>query len=258
MDSTGFKTMDIGLINDRLFPITTNEEYPCSDMIFYAQSDITCYILRGKQGDLLIDTGMPQTWIGMRRWLKNFDVRYVLLTHAHADHDWNAAKLQKAGAKLLLCERDRTLRQNYMSQPVKPTLPRYTLRNFSQWINGSIFNSPPYDADIYFSAKERSLLRDMGFDAAMIPLPGHTYGSVGVLCGNVLYCGDAFTGIWKRPDITPHAVSPKLLKKSLERIVRISPEWLACGHGLPMRYKDAYPVIKSYLGMKMQQEHKGG
>ena len=33
---------------------------------FFAQSDVTCYILRGRQGDLLIDTGLPQTFRAMR------------------------------------------------------------------------------------------------------------------------------------------------------------------------------------------------
>ena len=38
---------------------------------FYAQSDVTCYVIRGKQGDLLVDTGLPNTWRGMSNWLKN-------------------------------------------------------------------------------------------------------------------------------------------------------------------------------------------
>ena len=81
----------------------------------------------------------------------------------------------------------------------------------------------------------------------IVPLPGHTFGSVGVIGNGVLYCGDAFTALWKRPDITPHAVSPKLMRKSLERIAALSPEWLACGHGLPMRFEKALPVIEEYL-----------
>ena len=134
-----------------------------------------------------------------------------------------------------------------MSQKVQPTMPKYRFRNYTQWVNGSLLKSPAYDADMYFSCKERDLLRKMGYTADIVPLPGHTYGSVGVLADHVLYCGDAFTGLWKKPDITPHAVSPRLMRKSLEQIVKISPEWLACGHGLPMRFDMAYPVIDAYL-----------
>ena len=239
--------MDIGAVTDKLYPAVTNDDRKFGDIIYYAQNDMTCYVLKGDLGDLLIDTGMFQIWGGLQKWLEQYDIRYVLLTHAHADHDWNAAKLQKMGAKILLSERDKSLRRRFLSQKVKPTMPKYTFRNFTQWINGSIFKSPPYDADIYFGSKDRSVLRELGFDAYIVPLPGHTYGSVGVYSKGVLYCGDAFTGIWKRPDITPHAVSPKLMKRSLEKIVKLSPEWLACGHGLPIRFDRALPVIESYL-----------
>lgn len=233
-------------ITKRLFPSVTNENRECGDILYYAQSDMTCYMLRGKQGDLLIDTGLFQIWSGLREWLEQYDIRYVLLTHAHADHDWNVVKLQRKGAKILLCEYDKDLRQNYLSQLVKPTMPKYTLRNYTQWISGGLFKSPHYDADIYFGKKDRGLLHELGFDADIVFLPGHTYGSVGVYSKGVLYCGDAFTALWKRPDVTPHAVSPKLMHKSLERIIRLSPEWLACGHGLPIRFDDALPVITEY------------
>ena len=234
-------------IMNRIFPTVTNETRKYGGILYYAQNDMTCYVLKGSHGDLLIDTGMFHIWRGLQKWLDQYDIRYVLLTHAHADHDWNAARLQSTGAKILLSNRDKSLRRNFLSQSVKPTMPKYTLRNYTQCINGSIFKSPPYDADIYFDGKERSLLRKMGFDADIIPLPGHTYGSVGIYSNVVLYCGDAFTGIWKRPDITPHAVSLKLMEKSLVRIMKLSPEWLACGHGLPMRFDKALPVIEEYL-----------
>ena len=240
----GKKEMDM---IQRLFPVVTDETKKCGKILYYAQNDMTCYVLRGSRGDLLIDTGLFHIWNGLHKWIGQFDIRYVLLTHAHADHDWNAAKLQKSGAKILLSEDDKNLRQNYLSQRVRPTMPKYTFRNYTQWINGSLFKSPHYDADIYFGRQDCKLLRKLGFDADIVLLPGHTYGSVGVYSKGVLYCGDAFTAMWKRPDITPHAVSPKLMKGSLERIVKLSPEWLACGHGLPMRFDEALPVIEDYL-----------
>ena len=99
-------------------------------------------------------------------------------------------------------------------------MPKYTFRNYKQWVNGSLFKSPHYDADIYFGSKDRALLRKIGFDADIISLPGHTYGSVGIYSKGVLYCGDAFTALWKRPDITPHAVSPRVRRFGANNTVR--------------------------------------
>lgn len=214
---------------------------------FYAQSDVTVYILRGKAGDLLIDSGFFTVWNGLSDWLNRYRVTHLFLTHAHPDHDWNAAKLQRAGVKILLSEKDRFLRQNFRTQPVQPTAPRWRLRNLTQNLGGRLVNSEPYTPDIWLSGDEAELLRALGFDAEIVPLPGHTCGSLGILSGDVLYCGDAFTALWRRPDITPHAVSITQMRDSLQRILDISPKWLACGHGLPVRMRDAAPVIRAYL-----------
>ena len=216
-------------------------------ILFYAQSDVTCYVLRGSKSDLLIDTGLPFTRRGMLRWLHHYRIQHILLTHAHPDHDWNAAYLQRNGAKLLLSSRDRWLRQDFLSQKVQPTAPRYRLRNVVQCVGGALVKSPAYEADVYLRDSDAGYLHSLGFDAELIPLPGHTYGSVGVLSDGVLYCGDAFTALWGKPDITPHAVHPALMCRSLARILKLQPEWLACGHGLPVRMRDAAPVIHQYL-----------
>ena len=214
---------------------------------FFAQSDVTCYILRGKDGDLLIDTGFLPVRRGLLRWVEEYDIRWVFLTHAHPDHDWNAAEIQQKGAKIILNECDRTLRRNFLMQRVMPTANRWRLRNVTQNIGGGLLKSPAYEPDIYFSSKNTDFLKNYGFDATVVPLPGHTYGSSGILHENVLYCGDAFTALNNTPQIPMHAVNPDMMAESLQKILDISPKWLACGHGLPVRFTDAKPVIQAYL-----------
>ena len=132
-------------------------------------------------------------------------------------------------------------------QRVMPTANRWRWRNVTQNIGGGIIKSPAYDPDIYFSAKNTDFLKNLGFDAVVVPLPGHTYGSSGVLCRDVLYCGDAFTAMNGVPQIPPHAVNPMMMAESLKKILDLNPKWLACGHGLPVRMADAKPVIQAYL-----------
>ena len=73
----------------------------------FAQSDVTCYIIRGAEGDLLVDTGFYMNRRALLQWLSVYSVKWIFLTHAHPDHDWNAAAVaQKTGAKILLHEAD--------------------------------------------------------------------------------------------------------------------------------------------------------
>ena len=216
-----------------------------------AQSDVTCYIIRGAEGDLLVDTGFLMHRRSLLQWLADYDVKWIFLTHAHPDHDWNAAALaQKTGAKILLHTADKDLPRNFSSQPVQPTAERWRLRNLTQNIGGALVKTPAYTPDILFRDSDGGMLKQYGFDAEIVPLPGHTLGSSGILCGDVLYCGDAFTAIFGRPDITPHAADPAQMYASLQTILGINPKWLACGHGFPVRLRDAEPVIRAYI-----QEH---
>lgn len=217
---------------------------------FYAQNGVTCYILRGERGDLLIDTGVAGIWAGLRRWLRSYQVRHVLLTHAHTDHDWNAARLQRRSAQILLSANDRNLIRDFQAQPVRAVFPSEKTRVALQKIGTSLIKSAPYTPDYDILESDRDLLRTLGYDAEIVPLPGHTLGSVGVISGDVLYCGDAFTMLHGVPEIPPTAVSPELLAESLRRILAMRVRWLACGHGLPVRMRDARPVIEGFLNRK--------
>ena len=229
-----------------------NIRYFCASV---ANSPMTCYVLRGRDGDMLIDTGMPFIYKRLSEYIADLDIRYIFLTHAHVDHDGSAERLRReTGAEIILCERDRELIGHYGRQPVKAALRRYRLRNIQQNVCGrmKLFSTRPYVPDILVGSGDRHILRELGFDAETVPLPGHTLGSVGVLSDGVLYCGDAFTAMWGKPDITPHATSLTAMARSLERMLEISPEWLATGHGLPVKMKDARPIIRRYLLMRRQ------
>jgi len=221
--------------------------------VFY-HDDVTCYILHGQQGDLLIDTGFIKSWSKLKNWILLYDVKYIFLTHAHVDHDWNAARIKNQfNAKIILSQHDRTLMQNFFSQPPLPTDPKYRFRNAVQKVGGYFLKSKPYEPDIYVTEQNLDILKSLGFDAEIIMLPGHTLGSMGVLCDNVLYCGDAFTALWRKPDISPHAANIELMNESLQKILAINPKILAPGHGSFVKMSDARPVIEEYLKQHPQK-----
>ena len=53
------------------------------------------HIIQGKNGDILIDTGFIGRKKRINRWLDKFNIKLVILTHAHIDHIWNAAYIKK-------------------------------------------------------------------------------------------------------------------------------------------------------------------
>ena len=101
--------------------------------------------------------------------------------------------------------------------------------------------------DIPIKAEGSKLLKRLGFDACFVFLPGHTAGMTGLICGDTLYCGDAFTALFYEPEIPPYAADIGTMKKSLREIADMNVKWLACGHGLPVQHQDAVRVIRKYL-----------
>mgnify|MGYP001283705479 CR=1 FL=1 len=111
-----------------------NIRYFCASV---ANSPMTCYVLRGRDGDMLIDTGMPFIYKRLSEYIADLDIRYIFLTHAHVDHDGSAERLRReTGAEIILGERDRELIGHYGRQPVKAALRRYRLRNIQQNVCG--------------------------------------------------------------------------------------------------------------------------
>ena len=53
------------------------------------------YVIKGKNGDILIDTGFIGMKKSLKKWLDQFNIKLIILTHAHVDHIWNVSYLKK-------------------------------------------------------------------------------------------------------------------------------------------------------------------
>ena len=47
------------------------------------------YVIKGINGDILIDTGFIGIKLFLKKWLDKFNIKLIILTHAHIDHIWN-------------------------------------------------------------------------------------------------------------------------------------------------------------------------
>ena len=164
-----------------------------------------CYILKGEQGDLVIDPGQGSfDWV-MQNTGK---IAAVLNTHGHFDHVYDDAKLQKAGAKIYIHEDDAFMLR---ADPFE-TMPE------------------PIEADVLVKGQEQSF-EIAGFNVKFSLFAGHTPGSCMIEVDGVIFSGDViFKGSIGRWDF-PFS-SGEQMRESLHKILQIKGDFtLYPGHG---------------------------
>ena len=164
-----------------------------------------CYILKGEQGDLVIDPGQGSfDWV-MQNTGK---IAAVLNTHGHFDHVYDDAKLQRMGAKIYIHESDAFMLR---TDPFE-TMPE------------------SIEADVLIKGQEQSL-EIAGFNVKFSLFAGHTLGSCMIEAGGVIFSGDViFKGSIGRWDF-PFS-SGAQMRESLHKILQIKGDFtLYPGHG---------------------------
>ena len=164
-----------------------------------------CYILKGEQGDLVIDPGQGSfDWV-MQNTGK---IAAVLNTHGHYDHVYDDAKLQRMGAKIYIHEEDAFMLR---ADPFE-TMPE------------------SIEADVLIKGQEQSL-EIAGFNVKFSLFAGHTPGSCMIEVDGVVFSGDViFKGSIGRWDF-PFS-SGAQMRESLHKILQIKGDFtLYPGHG---------------------------
>ena len=164
-----------------------------------------CYILKGEQGDLVIDPGEGSfDWV-MQNTGK---IAAVLNTHGHFDHVYDDAKLQRTGAKIYIHEDDAFMLR---ADPFE-TMPE------------------SIEADVLIKGQEQSF-EIAGFNVKFSLFAGHTPGSCMIEAGGAIFSGDViFKGSIGRWDF-PFS-NGEQMRASLHKILQIEGDFtLYPGHG---------------------------
>ena len=83
---------------------------------------VNCYLLTGKDGAVLVDTGETGYEEKILKACAGKNVRLIMLTHGHIDHIQNAAYLaRELKAPIGMNEKDLALKQNQFAQPLSGT-----------------------------------------------------------------------------------------------------------------------------------------
>lgn len=202
------------------------------------------YVLHGKNGDMLIDTGLDTTVDEIEKWLdeEKFNIKWIFLTHGHYDHTFNAKFFKdKYGAEVILHQNDLDLYYGVECQFLLPT----SRKNITA---ANIANQDIRTADIPLCAVDHpvtddntDLLKTLGFDAEIVMLHGHTAGSMGIKQGRVLYCGDACAAIGGDYFTSLFGSDLGELFRTEEKIFELNPLVIAPGHGKLIINEKAFP-----------------
>ena len=201
---------------------------------------VNCYLLEGKKGFMLIDSG----FFAKRKVLterlqevgcKAGNLRIVVLTHGDHDHAGNAAFLRKEyGAKIAMHSADVGMVENGdmgWNRKDKPDRMSLLLKAIGQmagiFTRGSVFEK--FKPDIELS--DGLDLAEYGFDGKVVHIPGHSKGSIGVLTTDGdLFCGDL---IYNMPGFD-YVDDLQAYSESIARLKRLKIGKIYPGHGKPI------------------------
>jgi hydroxyacylglutathione hydrolase len=216
------------------------------------------FLIRGRAGCVLIDTGNPgKVDLILERLAKQGvapdDIRLILLTHGHVDHFGSAAALrERTGAPVAVHALDAEAVRQGIHQPdslqptwrlIAPLIRVAALRNLAV-----PERAPPLEPDIVFEEKWR--LDEYDVAGQVIQTPGHTPGSVSVL----LDSGEAIVGdmvigrlmgMLRKPG--PPIVAWDLERnwESVRQLLALSPRIVYVGHGGPFEAEDLAGLIRA-------------
>lgn len=195
-----------------------------------------CYIIENGTNGILVDTGKREYVNQVIEQCKAYQVKLIILTHAHFDHAENAARISEIfGIPIGMNEQDCDLIQSNLNQPMYATnilgkvvlsasMRDFSIRTMSKFKPNILL----HDGDTLF---------DYGFDAQIIALPGHTIGSIGIdVDKKYLIVGDALMNMFY-PTVSMLFNNREQMLESARIISNIGDRTIYFGHGKPVPNK---------------------
>ncbi len=184
---------------------------------------IHAFLLTAGERNILIDTGMRRQRRTLLKRLRKLGVRkiaFLVLTHAHYDHAGNAAMIKEQyGASVIIHRTEADHLASAENAPIQGTnaLTKFLFNRprtrFPRWLSYS-----PCRADVLLD--DRYDLREAGFNAYLLPTPGHSPGSISLVAGDeIALVGDALFGVAPRSVFPPIAWDTAKVTQSWQKLL---------------------------------------
>ena len=217
---------------------------------------INCFIIKGPEKHILVDTGVPDSEQKILRQLKKHhirqeDIALIIVTHCHIDHFGSAGKLKEI-LKVPVLAHSLDVSAYRSGKATLDTMKP----NKAQWYLFKLLianqKAVPFEPDILMKGDMEYNLHEWGISGKVIHTPGHTPGSLSVILENgeaiimdmlasgILLGGIMFKSRVKHP---PFHDDLNELKKSFDKVLNEKGDLYYLGHGGPV---DRAQIIKYY------------
>lgn len=201
------------------------------------------YLVKDKK-TILVDAGSPHEVDRIlaavqKAGVNPREIALLLHTHGHFDHAGSTAELQRRlGVPVAVHSKDAFMLREGRNGEIKP-------RNFEARIIKALVpkSFEPSKPDIVI--EEEMNLNDFGVDGRVIFTPGHTKGSLSVLCNNEAIVGDVMMGGWmggaafgSRPNYHYYIDNLEQVHGSIKKLIGFKPARLFVGHGGPLKLEN--------------------
>lgn len=194
------------------------------------------YVIKGKNGDILIDTGFIGIRPFLKKWLNKFNIKLVILTHAHVDHIWNASYIKKMyNCQIAIGKQDI---ENIDNRKIKSKPSKRRYKGWTRLMNFGMKKFVPKSFDIDMHLKDNQVIKRYGLNLKIVSLPGHTNGSIGIIYKNYLFAGDALVNRKKQPQIAYQNQDNQEAINSYKKILNLSPQIIFVGHDKKITIED--------------------
>jgi glyoxylase-like metal-dependent hydrolase (beta-lactamase superfamily II) len=198
---------------------------------------VWAYLYRTGNRWTLIDAGFPGDLAHIEAALNSLDARLshigqVVLTHCHTDHVGTVAEIQQRAEVQTFAHRlDAPIVRGEAIVP-EPVLSDQERRLMEQL---GVADIPPAQPARVDRELEDGDTLDLGDDALVVHVPGHTAGSIALYipARGLLFTGDAVASLG-RPIVGVFNVDPKRARESFKRLSELEFETACFGHGSPI------------------------
>lgn len=192
-------------------------------------SCVNSYIISSSEGAVLIDTGYYKDRNKLYDYVKDKNIKIILLTHGHIDHIGGAAFLsRKLNVPIAMSKGDlELLNDNSIREVCSDSL----LGNIVKSTSVQNFKKAYYEKiNIDFFLTEGTTFEYGKMKIKVLELPGHTKGSIGFLMNDFLFVGDAMMNMLF-PTVALIYEDKEVSLNSVEKIVNADIEYVFPGHG---------------------------